>query len=80
MLIQLFYFNTMEIIFIQNKECKKKSIQSPTSPVSLEGVGYPLPSTHNCRDIGGSDPERTAAPRVEEYVKECFAGTNVQVT
>jgi len=32
-----------------------------------------------CRDIGGSDPERTAAPRVEEYVKEYFAGTRVKV-
>ena len=26
----------------------------------------------NFRDIGGSDPERTAAPRVEEYVKQHF--------
>ena len=25
-----------------------------------------------CRDIGGSDPERMAAPRVEEYVTELF--------
>ena len=24
------------------------------------------------RDIGGSDPERMAAPRVEEYVRELF--------
>jgi len=32
-----------------------------------------------CRDIGGSDPERMAAPRVEEYVRECFKGTNVKV-
>merc|ERR1719228_420375 len=32
-----------------------------------------------CRDIGGSDPERTAAPRVEEYVTQCFAGTKVSV-
>ena len=32
-----------------------------------------------CRDIGGSDPERTAAPRVEEYIKEYFAGTSVKV-
>jgi len=31
------------------------------------------------RDIGGSDPERTAAPRVEEYVRNLFSGTNVKV-
>ena len=32
-----------------------------------------------CRDIGGSDPERTAAPRVEEYIREYFAGSAVKV-
>ena len=32
-----------------------------------------------CRDIGGSDPERTAAPRVEEYVNQYFSGSNVKV-
>jgi len=32
-----------------------------------------------CRDIGGSDPERMAAPRVEEYVEKAFKGTNVKV-
>jgi leucyl aminopeptidase len=26
------------------------------------------------RDIGGSDPERMAAPRVVDYVKETFKG------
>merc|ERR1712142_1313786 len=31
------------------------------------------------RDIGGSDPERMAAPRVEEYVQESFKGTKVKV-
>ncbi|KAI5622090.1 hypothetical protein C0J50_18474 [Silurus asotus] len=31
------------------------------------------------RDIGGSDPERMAAPRVAEYVQEVFKGTSVQV-
>jgi len=31
------------------------------------------------RDIGGSDPERMAAPRVEEYVKKNFNGTKVKV-
>ncbi len=32
-----------------------------------------------CRDIGGSDPERMAAPRVEEYVRDIFKGTNIKV-
>lgn len=33
-----------------------------------------------CRDIGGSDPERMAAPRVAEYVTELFKDTCVKVT
>lgn len=28
-----------------------------------------------CLDIGGSDPERMAAPRVEEYIQELFGGS-----
>ena len=31
------------------------------------------------RDIGGSDPERMAPPRVEEYVREVFKGTNISI-
>lgn len=31
------------------------------------------------RDIGGSDPERMAPPRVEDYVKKVFEGSNVTV-
>jgi len=31
------------------------------------------------RDVGGSDPERMAAPRVEEYIKEVFQETRVKV-
>merc|ERR1712106_158831 len=31
------------------------------------------------RDIGGSDPERMAAPKVEVYVQEAFKGTKVKV-
>jgi len=31
------------------------------------------------RDIGGSDPERMAPPRVEEYVRSVFEGTSIQV-
>ena len=32
-----------------------------------------------CRDIGGSDPERTAAPRVEQYIRDYFKGSRVKV-
>lgn len=32
-----------------------------------------------CRDIGGSDPERMAAPRVAEYVEELFKNSPVKV-
>jgi len=31
------------------------------------------------RDIGGSDPERMSAPRVEEYVKKTFKNSSVKV-
>ena len=31
------------------------------------------------RDIGGSDPERMAAPKVEEYVIGTFKDTNVKI-
>jgi len=32
-----------------------------------------------CRDIGGSDPERMAPPKVADYVEEAFKGTGVKV-
>lgn len=32
-----------------------------------------------CRDIGGSDPERMAPPKVEEYVRQIFKGTNISI-
>ena len=31
------------------------------------------------RDIGGSDPERMAAPRVAQYVEQVFAKVKVDV-
>lgn len=31
------------------------------------------------RDIGGSDPERMAAPNVAKYVEEVFKGTCIKV-
>ncbi|XP_059148740.1 putative aminopeptidase W07G4.4 [Physella acuta] len=31
------------------------------------------------RDIGGTDPERMAAPKVEEYVRESFNGSDVTI-
>ncbi|XP_031567573.1 putative aminopeptidase W07G4.4 [Actinia tenebrosa] len=33
-----------------------------------------------CRDIGGSDPERMAAPNVETYVRKTFKGTPVKIS
>lgn len=32
-----------------------------------------------CRDIGGSDPERMASPRVADYVQELFKDSPVKV-
>ena len=32
-----------------------------------------------CRDIGGSDPERMAAPRVADYVQDLFRDSPVKV-
>ena len=32
------------------------------------------------RDIGGSDPERMAAPRVAQYVEEIFADEKTKVS
>ncbi|EDO37116.1 predicted protein [Nematostella vectensis] len=32
-----------------------------------------------CRDIGGSDPERMAAPKVEEYVRQVFEGSAIKI-
>nr|XP_057926739.1 putative aminopeptidase W07G4.4 [Doryrhamphus excisus] len=55
--------------------------------VAQEGQGQRLVDLANalesgrlaCRDIGGSDPERMASPRVAEYVTELFKDSPVQV-
>ncbi|XP_077991956.1 putative aminopeptidase W07G4.4 isoform X2 [Glandiceps talaboti] len=31
------------------------------------------------RDVGGSDPERMAAPKVEDYIKELFKDTSISI-
>ena len=31
------------------------------------------------RDIGGSDPERMAAPNVEQYIQDLFENTDIKV-
>ncbi|TRY70935.1 hypothetical protein TCAL_05929 [Tigriopus californicus] len=31
------------------------------------------------RDVGGSDPERMAAPRVEEYIRQTFENTGIKI-
>lgn len=33
-----------------------------------------------CRDIGGPDPERMSAIRVEEYVRNVFKNSNIEMT
>ena len=33
-----------------------------------------------CRDIQGTDPERMAPPKVEEYVRNLFAKSDIKMT
>ena len=47
------------------------TLKLPTLSVCLSRYVY--------RDIGGSDPERSAAPRVAEYVVELFKNTCIKV-
>jgi len=50
------------------------------SNTSLQKLALALESGRIAgRDIGGSDPERMSAPRVEEYVRELFLGSAVNV-
>lgn len=47
---------------------------------SLQKLAFALESGRIAgRDIGGSDPERMSAPRVEDYVRELFVGSAVNV-
>ena len=60
---------------IWNYTCGElESVWMSFVPINVTGM-YLWP-----RDLGGSDPERMAAPRVEEYVTQCFAGTKVYST
>lgn len=36
-------------------------------------------NSYVARDIGGADPERMAPPKVEEYVRDAFADTPVNL-
>lgn len=50
------------------------------SNASLQKLALALESGRIAgRDIGGSDPERMSAPRVEDYVRELFLGSSVKV-
>ncbi|XP_032455511.1 putative aminopeptidase W07G4.4 isoform X4 [Nasonia vitripennis] len=59
------------------------AVWSPICSKKLQGVvklaGALESGRYVARDIGGSDPERMAPPRVEEYVRELFANTRINV-
>ncbi|MBN3294979.1 YH24 aminopeptidase, partial [Amia calva] len=58
-------------VWVSTEEQGKRIIQLATALESGRLV---------CRDIGGSDPERMAAPRVAEYVQEVFKDSPVEVS
>ncbi|KAL9983602.1 hypothetical protein ACROYT_G005798 [Oculina patagonica] len=65
------------------KKCKVKSLGVAVfgECCNLDYVKAIDSGRYVCQDIGGSDPERMAAPRVEEYIRELFSGsTAVNVT
>jgi len=49
------------------------------SPFLISLVIFDLSFRIVYRDIGGSDPERMAAPRVADYVVDIFTGTCIKV-
>ncbi|KAB5567819.1 hypothetical protein PHYPO_G00237220 [Pangasianodon hypophthalmus] len=55
-----------------------RDVKPSPHKVAVLGV-WVKDKTEVYRDIGGSDPERMAAPRVAEYVQEVFKDTSVQV-
>jgi len=64
-----------------NKE-KAKKLSSLGWAGDKEILDFAVKVEHGrivARDIGGSDPERMAAPRVEEYVRESFKNSCIQV-
>lgn len=55
-------------------------VEGPGNVESLRSLALALESGRIAgRDIGGSDPERMAAPNVEKYVEELFRGSSVKM-
>ncbi|XP_051169638.1 putative aminopeptidase W07G4.4 [Leptopilina boulardi] len=76
----------LEVREISAERCYKASqlgVWSPICSKKLQGIVKLATALESgryvARDIGGGDPERMAAPRVEEYISELFAGTNISV-
>lgn len=76
----------LEVREISPDRCYKAcqlGIWSPICSKKLQGIVKLATALESgryvARDIGGADPERMAAPRVEEYIAELFAGSNVSV-
>ncbi|XP_033209071.1 putative aminopeptidase W07G4.4 isoform X1 [Belonocnema kinseyi] len=76
----------LEIREISPDRCYKAcelGVWSPICSKKLQGIVKLAAALESgryvARDIGGADPERMAAPRVEEYMIELFAGSNVSV-
>lgn len=75
------------IVLLQSFSFIKKKMVSLKPTKTFIGNVCLDDSPHRCfsrlrlayRDIGGSDPERMAAPRVAEYVQELFSNSPVKV-
>ncbi|XP_012287686.1 putative aminopeptidase W07G4.4 isoform X2 [Orussus abietinus] len=74
----------LEVREISPDRCYKAvqlGVWSPICSKKLQGVVKLASALESgryvARDIGGADPERMAAPRVEEYLAELFLGSNV---
>ena len=57
-------------VWIEDEEVAKKTIEV-VNAIELGRIVT--------RDIGGSDPERMAAPKVVEYVKTALESTEIKV-
>ncbi|XP_014212838.1 putative aminopeptidase W07G4.4 [Copidosoma floridanum] len=76
----------LEVREISNDRTHKANclgIWSPICSKKLQGVVKLAAALESgryvARDIGGSDPERMAPPRVEEYIHKLFEGTCIDV-
>lgn len=76
----------LEVREIGPERCFKATrlgVWSPICSKKLQGIVKLATALESgrfvARDIGGSDPERMAPPRVDEYVCELFSNTNISV-